>query len=116
MKSAHDCSEGGLAVALAECCISGKKQIGARIELQDAGIRPDQLLFNESASRIVLSVAANGASAALSLLEWRGATVRRIGVVGGDQLAIHAGAARFSWPVAELYKGWYSAISDLMSA
>jgi len=116
VKSAHDCSEGGLAVALAECCISGKKQIGARIDLDGAGMRLDQLLFNESPSRIVITVAATGASAALSLLEWRGTPVARIGVAGGPELAIRAGGVQFSWPVAELYKGWYSAIGDLMSS
>src|SRR5579862_809864 len=79
VKSAHDCSEGGLAVALAECCISGKKPLGAHVQLSEATPR---VLFNESASRILLSVAGNSAAAALALLEWRGVPARRIGVVG----------------------------------
>ncbi len=109
VKSAHDCSEGGLAVALAECCISGKKPLGAHVQLSEATPR---VLFNESASRILLSVAGNSAAAALALLEWRGVPARRIGVVGGPRLVIN----EFSWEVAELYKEWYSAIGDLMSS
>jgi len=52
IKSAHDCSEGGLAVALAECCVTGPRSVGAAVDLKDE-IRPDCLLFGESQSRIV---------------------------------------------------------------
>ncbi len=53
VSSAHDCSDGGLAIALAESCIKGKK--GAEIEIEDK-IRNDALLFGESQSRIILSL------------------------------------------------------------
>src|SRR5580700_6067636 len=63
VKSAHDCSEGGLAVALAECCMSGAEKIGARIclpRMNGSSSLPNQrldvTLFNESQSRIVVSV------------------------------------------------------------
>ncbi|MDD2689930.1 MAG: AIR synthase-related protein, partial [Candidatus Omnitrophica bacterium] len=60
VNSAHDCSEGGLAVALAECCISNKDQmIGANIDKLNYDIRPDALLFGESQSRIILSCSQN---------------------------------------------------------
>jgi phosphoribosylformylglycinamidine synthase II len=55
VRSAHDVGEGGLAVALAECCISGAASLGAVIEMEGA-IRPDALLFGESQSRIILSL------------------------------------------------------------
>ena len=56
VRSAHDVAEGGLAVALAECCISGPEPgYGAIIDLEGA-IRPDALLFGESQSRVVLSL------------------------------------------------------------
>ena len=54
VKSAHDCSEGGLAIALAECCISGDNIVGAFINL-DSDIRKDSLLFGESQSRVIIS-------------------------------------------------------------
>ena len=56
VNSAHDCSEGGLAVAMAECCISNKdKMIGANINKLNYDMRLDVLLFGESQSRIILS-------------------------------------------------------------
>ncbi|MCU0536090.1 MAG: phosphoribosylformylglycinamidine synthase subunit PurL [Hydrococcus sp. Prado102] len=54
LNSAHDLAEGGLAVALAECCISG--QLGATIRLQKRDRRFDEILFGETASNIVVSV------------------------------------------------------------
>jgi phosphoribosylformylglycinamidine synthase len=57
LRSAHDVSAGGLAVALAECCISAESgaRLGARIDLED-GLRPDALLFGESHGRAVVSL------------------------------------------------------------
>lgn len=52
--SAHDCAEGGIAIALAEACISGQR--GAEIELNCADSRLDQLLFAEGGARILVSV------------------------------------------------------------
>ncbi len=55
IQSAHDCSEGGLAVAIAESCISGK--LTAQIQLANSEeYNFTQLLFGEGASRIVVSV------------------------------------------------------------
>jgi phosphoribosylformylglycinamidine synthase len=55
LKSAHDCGEGGLAVALAESCMSRGK--GATIQLTSTYQRPDFTLFAEGGARIVVSVA-----------------------------------------------------------
>ena len=52
--SSHDISDGGLAIALAECCILSSK--GAIIELQKDFIRDDNLLFGEGGSRIIFSI------------------------------------------------------------
>ncbi|HDL01719.1 MAG TPA: phosphoribosylformylglycinamidine synthase subunit PurL, partial [candidate division Zixibacteria bacterium] len=55
IKSAHDCSEGGLATTIAECCVSDlDNKIGAAITLDDT-IRTDAILFGESLSRVVIS-------------------------------------------------------------
>ncbi|MHA3775188.1 phosphoribosylformylglycinamidine synthase subunit PurL [Verrucomicrobiota bacterium sgz303538] len=118
VKSAHDCSEGGLAAAVAESCIANRdKQIGATIEL--AGIagnaRPDVVLFNEAQSRIVLSTGANNAAAVLALLEWRGIPARRIGTVGGNELRITGAGAELHWPVAQLHDAWYRSIERAMA-
>jgi phosphoribosylformylglycinamidine synthase II len=55
LKSAHDCSEGGLAVALTEACISSINKRGAEIEMEN-NIRADALLFGETQSRIIVSL------------------------------------------------------------
>src|SRR5690606_14908141 len=60
IRSAHDCSDGGLAVALAECCFSslGREAIGAKVDLSSNGLSKEAVLFAESPSRIVISFAA----------------------------------------------------------
>jgi len=57
LRSAHDCSDGGVAVAAAECCIaSGATRLGAEIHLEARDARPDAVLFGEAPSRVVASV------------------------------------------------------------
>ena len=120
VKSAHDCSEGGLAVALAESCMGGEKHLGATIDLGEIkttngrGLRLDQALFNETQSRIVLSVAATNASAVLMLLELRGLPARRLGTVGGPDLKITADGETLTWPLATLHDTWHGAIARAM--
>ncbi len=64
VRSAHDCSEGGLAVALAEACFNPDARLGAEIDLSAAGPqRLDQILFNESQSRVVISTVPGNADA-----------------------------------------------------
>jgi phosphoribosylformylglycinamidine synthase len=116
VKSAHDCSEGGLAVALAECCISSEKPVGAVVDFGPADLRSDELLFNESQSRVVISTSKANAAAVISLLEWRGVPAARLGAVGGDHFTIGANNAKWSWPVAELRSAWYDSIARCMSA
>jgi phosphoribosylformylglycinamidine synthase len=89
VKSAHDCSEGGLAVALAECCISNpERQRGATITLTDA-IRTDCLLFGETQSRVVISCAPDKAETVAAFFAERGVPCARIGTVGGDRLQLN---------------------------
>jgi phosphoribosylformylglycinamidine synthase len=59
LKSAHDCSDGGLAVAIAECCFSslGRDAVGAEVNLNSDGLSTESLLFSETPSRVVVSFA-----------------------------------------------------------
>jgi len=96
VESAHDLSDGGLAVALAECCMSGvgsgAEALGAEIFLDDA-IRPDALLFGETQSRAVLSAdPAKGEALAKLAKKW-GVPLKRIGKVGVGSLRIRADGA-----------------------
>lgn len=114
VQSAHDCAEGGLAVNLAESCFDSL--LGAEIDFGATGLRPDELLFNESQSRIVISVRKANAAAVLALLEWRGVPARRLGsVTAGDVLAVAADGASFQWQVKDLRDTWSGAIGSLMN-
>jgi phosphoribosylformylglycinamidine synthase subunit PurL len=115
VKSAHDCSEGGLGVALAECCISGERQIGASVQFSNWSDHPDKLLFNESQSRIVLS--AESANAAAIEAACAAATIPffRIGEVGGTELIVTTQRETLRWEIAELYEAWYFAIERAMN-
>ncbi|HYR57655.1 MAG TPA: AIR synthase related protein, partial [Chthoniobacteraceae bacterium] len=116
VKSAHDCSEGGLAVAFAESCLSNPaKQLGAKITINAVSARLDALLFNEAQSRIVISVSGTNAGAVLALLEWRGVPARRLGTVGGDALEITAGDTALHWPLSELHDAWSESIARAMA-
>jgi phosphoribosylformylglycinamidine synthase len=84
--SAHDCAEGGLAVALAEACVSGPRRQGAEVELAARGVRADLLLFGEGPSRVVVSVKAEGVRHFEQLMGEFRAPWRWIGRVGGDRL------------------------------
>src|SRR6266513_964675 len=110
VKSAHDCSEGGLAVALAECCFNPEKLFGVEIDLKADDTPAATVLFNESQSRIILSVGPENLQKTMSMLQHRQIPFQRLGQVGGDQLRIRVGNEEFSWPVSDLYDDWWNAI------
>jgi phosphoribosylformylglycinamidine synthase len=113
--SAHDCSDGGLAVTLAECCIWGG--LGAKISLpeREGGVRLDAQLFGESPSRIVLSATSENAERIQELAREAGVPISVLGEVGGDELAIEAaGGGAVELKVAEMEEIWRGAIPSLM--
>ena len=85
VKSAHDCSEGGLAVTLAESCLAGR--IGADIHLHD-DLHPVSSLFGETQSRIVVTVAESAADEFVTMLLSHEVPYGVIGTVGGERLTI----------------------------
>jgi phosphoribosylformylglycinamidine synthase len=95
VKSAHDCSEGGLAVALAESCVSNDlKKIGCAVDLDPKVFkakRTDALLFGESQSRIVVTCAAKDAGALQKIAGKRGVETTVLGTVGGSDIVIRYG-------------------------
>jgi phosphoribosylformylglycinamidine synthase len=89
LRSAHDVSDGGLAVALAECAIGGpEKPLGVRIENHEM-IRPDALLFSESQSRIVVSLEEEQLNQLQQMATRYNIPLRVIGTVGGSRFSIH---------------------------
>ncbi|MBI3967326.1 MAG: phosphoribosylformylglycinamidine synthase subunit PurL, partial [Chloroflexi bacterium] len=86
VRSAHDCAEGGLAVALAECAMVGG--LGARVDGLPVGESPAALLFGESQSRVVVTVAAGDWERLGELAGPHGVAVTRLGVVEGLRLLV----------------------------
>ena len=121
VKSAHDCSEGGLAVALAECCFNPDNLLGADVDFENCGgsvagcvgdtpASTEEALFNESQSRIVISVARENLEKTMSFLRNCGVPFERLGEVDGDELRIRASNETFRWPISNLYDDWFNAI------
>jgi len=82
--SAHDVSDGGMAVALAECCMSGEKPLGVRIESREM-IRGDALLFSESQSRIIVSLKEENLDKLREIAARHNVPMQAIGTVGGPR-------------------------------
>lgn len=88
LTAAHDCSEGGLAVALADCCLLSEAGVGAIIKLQPENMRMDGTLFSESQSRILVTVKEEQLSTLLTLIDEGAVPHTQLGFTGGDQLHI----------------------------
>jgi len=93
VKSAHDCSEGGLAVTLAECALmEGEQLLGAECGLSGllsaAVRRPDALLFGESAGRIVVTCEPYQQERIEELARRKQVSCLRLGRVGGSRLSL----------------------------
>ena len=88
LRSAHDVSDGGLAVTLAECCIGGPdKPMGVRIESHEM-IRGDALLFSESQSRIVVSVKESNVTELEEIAARHNTPAQVIGTTGGARFVV----------------------------
>ena len=102
VRSAHDCSEGGLAIALAESCFSSyrRKSIGAVLDLRkhlevspirdltDRTVMSATLLFSESPSRILISVKSEDVALVMMTAHDAGVVCAEIGRVEGDRLVV----------------------------
>ena len=103
LRSAHDISDGGLAVSLAECCIGGPdRPLGVRIETHEM-IRGDALLFSESPSRIVVSLEEKNLARLQELAAELRVPMHVIGTVGGARFVIQP---LLQLPVEELRSIW----------
>ncbi len=111
LKSAHDCAEGGLAVALAESCISNRgREIGAVVNVTTDHLSNEAFLFSESQSRVVISVDPANLKAVEELIK-PNIQYEIIGKVGGDRLQINK---LIEAPVAVLSHAWRNAIKRRM--
>ena len=113
IRSAHDCSDGGLAVAIAECCFSslGREAIGATINLVSNDLPAESLLFGETPSRIVISVSPANIYRVRAIAA--DCPFEIIGTVGGDSLSLSIdGDQGVTSSIADLESAWRDSLRD----
>jgi phosphoribosylformylglycinamidine synthase len=111
ISSAHDCSDGGLAVALAEIAIIGGLSIDAGIGC--SGVRKDAALFGEVPGRVV--VGSKSAPELENIFTGRGLKVEKLGSCRpGSDLRLRLGEETLDWRVSELAESYRSSIHRIM--
>jgi phosphoribosylformylglycinamidine synthase subunit PurL len=114
LRSAHDVSAGGLAVALAESAIAGGR--GARVALTP-GRRDDEVLFGEGGGRFVISLRPGDVASLVDLADGMPVpvAVSRIGTVGGDALSVAIGETVLTLAVDDARDAYERALPDALA-
>jgi phosphoribosylformylglycinamidine synthase II len=113
---AHDCSDGGISVAIAEACIAGG--VGAQINLDELekihpGLRSDVMLFSEEPSRIIIALPTEMWPELRELTEAMDVGLFRLGATGGDTLLIRRGERTLvDLHVVDLEASWRGGLSQ----
>ncbi len=118
VRAAHDLSEGGLAVALAEMCFAGR--LGATVDVSDVApeLRDDHLLFSESNTRWLLEVPQDAMGPVLDAAKAAGVPAKPIGSVAhsGHLRVARSGSALLAEDIEDLRSAWRDAMAKLMGA
>ena len=122
LESCHDISDGGLAIALAECCFSPYRSCGARLEYvgdpkggqQLVPTRIDSTLFSETQGRYIVSVTPDKADRVLQILKSSGIPVTFTGVVGGESISISLRDKDISINAQKAYADWATGLDQLL--
>jgi phosphoribosylformylglycinamidine synthase len=116
VRSAHDCSDGGLAVAVAESCMAGEgSSIGVDLELGES-IRPDALLFGETQSRIVLSLKDADWPALQAIAASHRVPLRPLGKVGGTRFRLQGPTFKIDLPITDLEQAWRGGLATVLGS
>jgi phosphoribosylformylglycinamidine synthase II len=111
LSSCHDLSQGGLAVALAECCFSDyAPPKGVTLSLKDSSMRGDLALFAESGARFLISCEINSVDKVREIVKNAGLVVSGEGSVGGSEIAV-SGLASISAQSA--YSSWFNGLDHI---
>lgn len=114
LTSCHDISEGGLGVALAECCLKDyEAALGATLSLSAKGGRPDGVLFAETGARFIISCSPENAAAVRSKITALGLSLSGEGNVGGPSIKIE-GIAEID--IAKGFTAWSTGLEQLFEA
>lgn len=108
IESAHDCSEGGLAIGLAEASFLYKK--GIEVEVP-SNLPIHRLLFGEEPSRVIISTSQEKREYLYKLAQRESVPCKYLGQVGGDSFTIKG---HFSYPLQELWQRWRDALPCLL--
>jgi phosphoribosylformylglycinamidine synthase len=115
--SAHDCSDGGLAVALAEGCVANRNALrGAEVNVDlPTGVSPRAGMFGEAQARFIISTA--DVDAVIAIATSRNVPAARIGLVRSERsgFRITMGNRELRADVAELADAYHDAIPNIMS-
>jgi phosphoribosylformylglycinamidine synthase len=128
IRSAHDCSDGGLAVTLAECCFD-TAGAGAEVSIRaidlagqpgqgaaDPALKAAAALFGESASRVILSTTADNVTEVLQRAASAGVPAQVIGETGGNRLRIAVGGSTLiDLSVDDAERAWSTAIEQVFA-
>lgn len=116
LQNAHDCSKGGLAVAVSELCMASR--IGCSVSLErlpGEKLAADKLLFSESHSRYLLVVSRQNKSKVGESLSKKGVSYGMIGEFGGDRIEIRRGPSEvIGLGLDRARKGWSGSLEELV--
>jgi phosphoribosylformylglycinamidine synthase len=116
IKSAHDCSKGGLAVAVSELCMTS--QIGCNVSLDlvpGEKLSSDRILFSESHSRYLLTVEKKNISKLEKILKNNKVSFKMIGKFGGEKIHFtNNDTSVIDLRVDKVHKTWINSLRDLV--
>jgi phosphoribosylformylglycinamidine synthase II len=114
LESCHDLSQGGLGIALAECCFRDyEAPLGVTLALTRKNVRSDLALFSESGARFLVSVAPANVAAVKDLIQKSGLVLSGEGTVGGDTISVRDIA---SVSAATAFTKWFNGLDHLFEA
>jgi phosphoribosylformylglycinamidine synthase len=114
-RSVHDLSDGGLLVAVAECCMAPRHSLGARLDLDPSGMEREALLFGEDSSRAVVTCAPGFELAIRDEAAALGVRAKVIGKVGGDRLSVLLdGQPCVDLAISELRAAWENGLKAVV--
>ncbi|CAN5886979.1 phosphoribosylformylglycinamidine synthase subunit PurL [soil metagenome] len=118
LQSAHDCSDGGIAVAIAESCFSSMNRAGIGADVEMTGALPaTSLLFSESPSRIIVSFAESNREAIEDVARRRGCPFAILGKVGANRLRIRTATGTvIDSAIEQLENAWRTSLSKKLQA
>ena len=121
LESAHQVSTGGLAVALAECCMANTVERGERpacgASVRLPGGADSNTLFHEGTGRVLVACSSTHAGELMALAQDRGVAAAELGTTGGDRLQIAGtSGAEISIPLNTMEQSWRGALEQALSA